>query len=90
MVGFGISGGETSGSSSREPDIYYDGQLGNEIQRKRGGWNWLRIIPKWWALVSVVVKLLVLVPESQLITLTDSLERDPEEERWTELAQNHA
>jgi hypothetical protein len=36
MLGFGISGGETSGSISRKPFIYYDGQLENEIQRKRG------------------------------------------------------
>jgi hypothetical protein len=36
MMGFGISGDETSGSSSRKPVIYYDGQLEKEIQRKRG------------------------------------------------------
>jgi len=33
---------------------------------------------KWWALVSVVVKLLVLVPESQLITRWTVGERGPE------------
>jgi hypothetical protein len=33
MVGFGISGGEASGSSSRKPVNYYDGQLGT---RSRG------------------------------------------------------
>ena len=60
MVGFGICGGETSGSSSGNPFIYYDGQLGNKIQRKRGEWNWLRIVPKWWALVTAVFKLPVL------------------------------
>jgi len=37
MVGFGVSGGEASGSSSREPVNYYDGQLGKRIQSKRGG-----------------------------------------------------
>jgi hypothetical protein len=71
MVGFGVSGGETSGSSSRKPFIYQDGQVGNEIQRKSGGWNWLRIMPKWWTFVSAVVKLLVLVPENHLFTRTD-------------------
>jgi hypothetical protein len=34
MMGFGISGGETSGSSFRKPVIYYDGQL--EKTRSRG------------------------------------------------------
>jgi len=33
MVGFGITGGETSGSSSRKPVNYYGGQLGT---RSRG------------------------------------------------------
>jgi len=62
--------------------------VGNEIQRKRGGWNRLRIIPKWWTLVSMVVKLLVLVSESQLITIMDSWERDPEEGSLMELGQD--
>jgi len=45
-------------------------------------------MPKWWTLVSVVVKRLVLVPESQLITMMDSWERDPEERNLMELGQN--
>jgi len=43
---------------------------------------------KWWTLVSVVVKLLVVVPESQLITMMDSWERDPEEGNLMELGQD--
>jgi hypothetical protein len=62
--------------------------LAKEFVRNGGGWNWLRIMPKWWGLVSLVVKLMVLVPESQLITMADSWERDPEEERWMELTQD--
>jgi hypothetical protein len=62
--------------------------LTKQFVRNGGGWNWLRIVPKWRAAVSVAVKLLVLVPESQLFTMTDSWERAPEEERWMELGQD--
>jgi hypothetical protein len=55
--------------------------LAKQFVRNGGRWNWLRIVPKWLAAVSVVVKLLILFPE---ITMTDSWERDPEDERWME------
>jgi len=43
----------------------------------------------WWALVLVVLKLSVLLPESYLIIKMDLMEIGCEDGSWMELAQDH-
>jgi hypothetical protein len=44
---------------------------------------------QWWALILVVLNLLVLLPESYLVSKIDLRETVCEKGRWMELAQEH-